>query len=207
MSTNARKVAIPAKRAGSRTSAATTEPQMDLGDVALDALLPGSRISRHFFLHQLTRSEVASRQGIANDLSDPLHLRAAIHLARNVLDRVWDQYGPFTPNSVYRSQALERVLKHKPSSWISTSQHTRGEACDIEIAGTSTLALAQWIEANLAFDQLICECYDPGKGPNSGWVHVSLKPPFIGENRRQRLSYIADGNGGWKYVDGLRASP
>jgi epoxyqueuosine reductase len=55
------------------------------------------------------------------------------------------------------------------------------------------------------FDQIICECYDPRKGPNSGWVHVSLLPPGAGRNRRQVLSYVVDAaSGRLVYVDGLR---
>ena len=113
--------------------------------------------------------------------------------------------GSFTPNSVFRGHPLERALKNKPASWLSTSQHSRGEACDIEIVGKSTLALAEWARDNLTFDQIICECYDPAKGPNSGWVHISLKAPGTGENRRQLLSYIVD-NGKMVYVPGLRAT-
>jgi len=133
-------------------------------------------------------------------------LRAAIHLAREVLQPIRDQFGSFTPNSVFRGHPLERALKNKPATWLSTSQHSRGEACDIEIVGMSTLALANWAKDNLkAFDQIICECYDPAKGPNSGWVHISLKAPGSGENRRQLLSYIAD-HGKMVYVPGLRAT-
>ena len=57
------------------------------------------------------------------------------------------------------------------------------------------------------FDQIICECYDPAKGPNSGWVHISLVPPGRGSNRRQSLSYVMDpATGRLTYVSGLQAS-
>jgi hypothetical protein len=117
-----------------------------------------------------------------------------------------EAFGGFTPNSVFRSQALERSLKGKPSSWISTSQHTEGRACDVEIVAKPTLELARWAATTLPdFDQIICECYDPRKGPNSGWVHVSLLPPGAGRNRRQVLSYVVDAaSGRLVYVDGLR---
>ena len=95
-----------------------------------------------------------------------------------------------------------------PEDWISNSQHTLGYACDIEIAGMPTLDLAQWAAANLPdFDQIICECYDPSQGPNSGWVHISLLPPGAGENRRRPLSYVLDpASGKYVYVDGLQES-
>ena len=131
-----------------------------------------------------------------------------IHLARHVLQPVRDAFGSFTPNSVYRSQSLERALKNKPATWLSTSQHATGEACDIEIVGMATLELAAWARDHLAdFDQIICECYDPRQGPNSGWVHVSLKAPGSGANRRQCLSYVADpASGRLVYVHGLTAT-
>ncbi|MGE0809407.1 MAG: YcbK family protein [Immundisolibacter sp.] len=182
--------------------------QTDLAHLSLAALDPNDLIAPNFRLYELTRSELAARLGVENDFASDRELRAAVHLAREVLQRLRDAFGAFTPNSVYRSQALERRLKNKPSGWLSTSQHTQGCACDVEIVGKSTLELAQWAATNLPdFDQIICECFDPAQGPNSGWVHISLKPPADGPNRRKTLSYIRDPAAGQMvYVDGLRAS-
>lgn len=175
--------------------------QFTLANVSHD-----TRIAPNFLVYELTRSELADRRGIDNHFASDQELRAAIHLAREVLQPIRDKFGSFTPNSVFRGHPLERALKNKPASWLSTSQHSRGEACDIEIVGMSTLALANWAKDNLKdFDQIICECYDPAKGPNSGWVHISLKAPGSGENRRQLLSYIAD-HGRMVYVPGLCAT-
>lgn len=182
----------------------------DLAQVALGALhiagcQPRDKVSPHFRLYELTRSDIASRQGIPNVFPSDAELRAAVHLAREVLEPVRTKFGSFSPNSVFRSQALERALKRKPSSWVSSSQHARGEACDIEIVGVATIALAEWVAAHIkVFDQIICECYDPAKGPNSGWVHVSLRPPGGAPNRRQLLSYVRDPrSGAYCYVPGL----
>jgi hypothetical protein len=178
-----------------------------LENLSLASLTPQDTIAPNFRVYELTRSELASRMGVDNALPGDTELRAAVNLARKVLQPIRDSFGSFTPNSVFRSQALERALKRKPSGWLSTSQHTRGCACDIEIVGKSTLELARWAaDALPEFDQIICECYDPREGPNSGWVHISLKPPGQGVNRRELLSYIRDGNGKWIYVQGLRAS-
>jgi hypothetical protein len=83
----------------------------------------------------------------------------------------------------------------------------RGEACDFEIVGMATLELAAWARDNLDdFDPIICECYGPNKGLNSGWVYVSLCLPGLGSNRRQCLSYVPDPTSGrLVYVDGLQA--
>jgi len=167
---------------------------------------PDDRVSTHFWFGELSRSELADRLGIRNAFTSANQVRSAVYLCRNVLQPMRDEFGAFAPNSVYRCQALERALKKKPASWTSGSQHTAGEACDVNIPGVSTLELAQWAARNLEFDQLICECYDPAKGPNSGWVHVSLRPPGTRENRRQLLSYILDRDRRrYVYVDGLRA--
>lgn len=167
---------------------------------------PEARVSENFWFSELNRSDLADRLGIRNSFTRVKHVRAAVYLCRNVLQPMRDEFGAFSPNSVYRCQALERALKKKPSSWSSNSQHTTGEACDVTIPGVMTLELAQWVARNLEFDQLICECYDPAKGPSSGWVHVSLRPPGTRENRRQLLSYIFDHERRhYVYVDGLRA--
>lgn len=178
-----------------------------LASLRVADLNPEDRIAPNFRLYELSVSELADRRGIDNRIRDDATLRAAVHLARNVLQPIRDAFGGFTPNSVYRSQALERQLKDKPASWISTSQHTEGRACDVEIVAKPTLELARWAKDNLAdFDQIICECYDPRKGPNSGWVHISLVPPGAGVNRRQVLSYVVDAaSGRLVYVSGLQA--
>lgn len=178
-----------------------------LENFTLAELAPQDLIAPNFKLYELTRSDLASRLGVDNGFPSDRELRAAVHLAREVLQRIRKEFGSFTPNSVFRSQALERALKRKPAGWLSTSQHTLGCACDVEIVGKSTLELARWAADNLPqFDQIICECHDPREGPNSGWVHISLRPPKQGENRRQLLSYIRAG-GRWVYVPGLQASP
>lgn len=176
--------------------------------IRLAGLALDTRIAPNFTVRELVRSETAARRGIDNRFASEAELHAAIHLAREVLQPIRAAFGPLTPNSVYRSQALERALKGKPSTWISTSQHTNGEACDVEIPGVPTLELARWAAENLkSFDQIICECYDPREGPNSGWVHVSLKHGRPATNRRQLLSYVRDpASGRLVYVQGLQPS-
>lgn len=193
-----------------RQPAATSTPDHSatpLNEISLNGLDPQTLIAPNFRLYELSRSELALRRGIGNSFASDGELRAAIHLARQVLQPIRETFGAFSPNSIYRSQALERALKNKPATWLSTSQHTKGEACDIEIVGQATLALAIWARDHLVdFDQIICECYDPRQGPNSGWVHISLKAPGSGSNRRQCLSYIADpASGQLVYVQGLQA--
>lgn len=199
--------AQPTPPARSRSAIPTVDRKnAPISEFTLANIRHDTRIAPNFLLYELTRSELADRRGIPNTFPTDRELRAAIHLAREVLQPIRNRFGSFTPNSVFRGHPLERALKNKPASWLSTSQHARGEACDIEIVGMSTLALANWAKDHLKdFDQIICECYDPAKGPNSGWVHISLKAPGSGENRRQLLSYIAS-QGRMVYVPGLRGT-
>ncbi|MDO8596102.1 MAG: D-Ala-D-Ala carboxypeptidase family metallohydrolase [Sulfuricaulis sp.] len=181
----------------------------DLTQISWDAFPadagPDDRVSADFKFYELTRSETATRLRIDNSFPSTRELRAAVFLCRNVLQPVRVSLGRFSPNSVFRCQELERALKKKRADWVSKSQHTLGQACDIEIPGMATLELAEWVTKNLEFDQVICECYDPAKGPNSGWVHVSIVPPGLGENRKASLSYVVDpATGKYVYVKGLK---
>jgi hypothetical protein len=176
-----------------------------LEDLHLVELDPQDRIAPNFRVYELSRSEVADRLGIDNRLPDDSVLRAAVRLAREVMQPMRQKFGRFSPNSVYRCQELERVLKRRPPGWISTSPHTGGWAGDLRIPGKATLYVAQWAADHLAdFDQVVCECCDPRQGPSSGWVHVTLCPPGRGASRRERLSYVLDTRTlRWVYVPGL----
>lgn len=186
----------------------TDHSKTPINELRLESLAPQDLIAENFHLCELTRSELASRLNVNNTFFSDRELQAAVNLTREILQPIRAAFGSFTPNSVFRSHALERVLKHKPSGWLSTSQHTQGCACDIEIVGKSTLELAQWAADTLPdYDQIICECYDPREGPNSGWVHLSLKAPGQGVNRKEQLSYVRDKRSGkWVYIQGLKAS-
>jgi hypothetical protein len=150
----------------------------DLTTLSWDRLdvdvIPRDQVSANFAVYELTRSETADRLAIDNSFPSPAELRSAVHLCRNVLQPVRDQFGRFSPNSVYRSQDLERAIKKKRRPWVSTSQHTKGQACDIEVAGIPTMDLARWVSENIDFDQLICECFNPVKGPNMSWTRVGV---------------------------------
>jgi Peptidase M15 len=166
---------------------------------------PDDLVSPHFTFYELTKSELAARLGIDNSFPGVKEARAAVFLCRNVMEPVREQFGPYSPNSVFRGQDLERALKKKRSDWVSKSQHTLGQACDIEVPNLPNAELAHWVIDNLEFDQVILECYNPKEGPNSGWVHISCLPPDQVTNRRQVLSYVWDRREqDYVYVDGLR---
>lgn len=160
-------------------------------------------VSRNFRLYELTRSDIALRHGIDNRILDERILRNAVRLVRHVAQPIRDEFGPYRPNSLYRCQDLERVLKKKPDHWESRSQHVVGEAIDSEVAGVPNADLARWVRDNLEFDQLILECYNPDLGPDSGWVHISYSGE--GKNRGEVLSLVKGHGGGYVYVPGIVA--
>ncbi len=148
----------------------------------VSASLRSDKLSPHFTLGEMIRSETAERQGIDN--MPPAEVIPKLqHLCTTLLEPIREHFArPFRPNSGYRSEALNRAIGGSP-----TSQHCRGEAVDIEIHGVSNFELAAWIRDNLDFDQVILECYRPGE-PNSGWGHVSLKE-VSEDNRAIALTY------------------
>ena len=160
--------------------------------------LPTDWIANSFIVGELTKSDLAARHGINNWFRTDAQLQSAVFTCRCVLQPIRAGLGPFVPNSVFRSQALERALKKKPTTWRSTSQHTLGQAADIEIPGMSNYDLADWINKYLkTWDQLIVE-FCSANDPSAGWVHISIRA--YGKNRQEVLSF--DGK---NYLPGLRA--
>lgn len=169
---------------------------------------PDDLVSAHFRFCELTVSETCERLLLDNAFPEAAVCCCAVYLCREVMEPVYRKFGPYIPNSVYRSQALERALKKMPGTWVSASQHTLGQACDIQVPGVSNMKLATWIAESLDFDQLILECHNAARGQDSGWVHVSIVPPGMGTHRRNVLSYVMDPDANqYVYVDGLRETP
>ena len=152
------------------------------------------KISEHFSLQELTKSQTGERLGIDNLPSDA-HLASLTLLCERVLEPIRAHYGqPVHINSGYRGPKLNKAV-----GGAATSQHCKGEAADIEVAGVANGDLANWIETNLDYDQLILECYKQGVS-DSGWVHVSYK---AAGNRKQELTATVVG-GKMTYKEGIR---
>jgi hypothetical protein len=154
------------------------------------------RLAKNFSLYEFTRSQYASRKGIANNPSSD-EVEALRNLAQNVLQPIRDHFGKAVNiSSGFRCKKLNKAI-----GGSTTSQHTKGEAADIEIFGVDNLELARWISRNLPFDQLILEYYDVNDGPNSGWVHVSFK------KSGNRNAVLTKNRGERGYQVGLPPSP
>ena len=147
------------------------------------------KLSENFSLQELTKSQTAERKGIDNTPSAE-HQENLKSLCTHVLQPVRDHFGQVVSvSSGYRSQELCVAIGSK-----TTSQHAKGEAADFEIFGVSNKELADYINENLEYDQLILE-YWKESDPNSGWVHCSFSQ---NQKRRQYLKATKI-NGATKY--------
>lgn len=127
-------------------------------------------LTKNFTLSEMTKSETALRKGLNNDPTQDV-ISALQTLAVNVLQPIRDHYGVGVKvNSGYRSPEVNASV-----GGSKTSDHCKGQAADIEIAGVANKELALYIRDNLEYTQLILEAYTEGV-PDSGWVHVSYDP-------------------------------
>ena len=137
------------------------------------------KLSVHFTLEEMTKSQTASRKGIDNTPTQEVVENLKL-LCENVLEKIRNHFGrPLTVNSGYRGPKLNKAI-----GGAKNSQHMTGQAADIEIAGMDNKILFCWIRDNLDYDQLILEFHKEGV-PDSGWVHVSWNSSG---NRKQVLT-------------------
>lgn len=123
------------------------------------------KLSEHLELSEVIRSESAKRNGISN-MPTAEHIENFKILATKVFEPIREHFGvPIRISSGYRSAELNKCV-----GGSSTSQHSSGEAIDIDQDQTTITnkQVFEYIRNNLAFDQLINEF-------NYAWVHVSYK--------------------------------
>ena len=150
------------------------------------------QLSKHFKLHEFEKSATAIRLGIKNKAGAG-DIKNLGDLCYEILEPVRAKFDekPVIITSGFRSEELCEAIKSSK-----TSQHTKGQAVDFEIAGVSNLEVALWIQNNCNFDQLILEFWkEEDNDPNSGWVHCSF---VEGSNRKQVLTF-----NGKEYTNGL----
>jgi hypothetical protein len=151
------------------------------------------QLSKNLSLSEMIRSESAKRNGI-NNMPTEEHTANMRKLAMNVFQPIREYFNvPIHISSGYRSSALNASIKGASK----TSQHSTGEAIDIDMDGTSitNLEVFNWIKNNLIFDQLIFEF---GNEKNPDWVHVSYESS--GKQRKQILKAIKK-NGKTSYIN------
>jgi hypothetical protein len=139
-------------------------------------------ISKYFTLQQLTVSATAKKKKIDNTPSESAQ-KNLTRLATTILDPAFEQFGTsIVIHSGFRSEKLNKAV-----GGVSKSQHSAGEAVDFEFNNVSNKTLANWIIDNCEYDQCILEFFNPEEGPNSGWVHVSLRES--GNRHQQLIAY------------------
>jgi hypothetical protein len=150
-------------------------------------------LSKNLTLAEMIRSESAKRAGINNNAAKE-HIENMKLLASNIFQPIRDHFKkPIHISSGYRSKALNDSIKGTSK----TSQHSSGEAMDIDMDNTdiTNAQIFDYIKNNLNFDQLIWEF---GTDKNPDWVHVSYES--TGKQRKQILKAIKK-NGKPSYIN------
>jgi hypothetical protein len=150
------------------------------------------KISEHLDLSELIRSESAKRNGISN-MPTEAHIANLKLLAEKIFEPIRNNFRcPIHVSSGYRSKELNANI-----GGATTSQHSSGEAIDLDMDGTpngvTNKMIFDYIYKNLDFDQLIWEF---GTNENPDWVHVSYES--TGKQRKQVLKAYKE-NGKTKY--------
>jgi NADH dehydrogenase FAD-containing subunit len=149
------------------------------------------QLSKNLSLAEVVRSESAKRNGISNTPTKE-HLANLVSIALNVFQPIRDHFlVPIHISSGYRSLALNKAV-----GGSNTSQHSKGQALDIDMDGTkiTNKQIFDFIKDNIEFDQLIWEF---GTDKNPDWVHVSYAK---GKNRKQILKAVRR-NGKTSYIN------
>lgn len=139
------------------------------------------RLSEHFTLEEMTRSQLAARHGIDNtpndmQLENLKTLAKGMELVRTKLDSL-----PIIISSGFRCEDLNDLLGSKR-----TSAHIAGLACDFTCDRYSHVGRVFEVlaESSIPYQQLIYEY--------SSWIHVAF-PPEGEEPRRQTLVIDREG--------------
>ena len=152
-------------------------------------------LTKNFTLEEMIKSETALRHGMDNTPGEN-EIGNLKLLCEKVLQPVRDHFGKGVKvNSGFRHPDVNAKV-----GGSRTSDHTRGQASDIEIPGVPNAELAEWIKDNLEFRQLILEFYTPGV-PDSGWVHVS----YVAEDNKKEVLTATRKDGKTVYLPGLVA--
>lgn len=146
---------------------------IECGNYKVDPIDYGQSLSANFTIRNLSIGAVFAHNIVPqNGLSVSDIICNLKGLAENILEPLRVRYPGFRINSGFRKGT-------------GTSQHNKGMACDLQWANFSPAdytPVAEWMRANLPFDQLIFE------HGNSIWIHVSYNRT-AGKQRGAILTY------------------
>jgi zinc D-Ala-D-Ala carboxypeptidase len=128
-------------------------------------------LSAHVTLKEFQASGLATLRGIKNEMS-----ATQIESAKLLCENVFEPLRLYLNTPIKISSGFRSVQLNKMIGGSATSQHTKGEAMDLQINAKGF----NFIKDKLMFDQLIWEF---GNDEQPSWVHVS----FSSRNRKQVL--------------------
>lgn len=132
------------------------------------------KLGKYFSLDELT----VTHQKL-NNTPGLLEIQKLKLLVQNLLDPVREMYdSPIYVSSGFRSLTLNKAVGGATKL---ISQHTKGEAADID--GVDNAKLFNFIRDHFDFDQLI---WEEGNNLQPAWIHVSYKAKG---NRQQILKF------------------
>lgn len=124
--------------------------------------------SKNFTYEELIASSIANRLGLDNTPS-PQQKASLRKLTKEILQPIRDKWDkPIIVTSGFRSTKVNKAV-----GGVSTSQHCKGEACDLKVGGVSEnrklfeLIVQMIKNKEIEVGQLINEY-------NYSWIHVSL---------------------------------
>ena len=137
------------------------------------------KLTKHFTLEEFSHSSNAKARGIDNTVPEKL-IPALRNLCERVLEPLREQVKErVIISSGYRCPALNKAVGGK-----NTSQHMKGEACDIYIEDKEKLRKWFAILMDGDFDQLI---FERNRRTGRCWIHVSCKADS--EQNRHQVIY------------------
>ena len=136
-------------------------------------------LTKHFTLEEFSFSSTAKSRGINNTV--PLQFIPSLrNLCEKVLEPLRERVKePVIISSGYRCPALNKAVGGK-----NTSQHMKGEACDISMEDKEKLRKWFAILMDGDFDQLI---FERNRKTGRCWIHVSCKTDS--EQNRHQVIY------------------
>ena len=140
------------------------------------------KLTEHFSLQEMLRSDLAIKYGIKNEPETPEEAEEVkknlVAICTKILEPLREyMQQPIYINSAYRCKKLNKIL-HSSSP---TSQHLTGSAVDIRISSVEQMNKMVGFIKTIEFDQLIIE----QNSCESRWLHVSYNR--TGKNRKQVL--------------------
>jgi hypothetical protein len=128
-------------------------------------------LSAHVTLAEFENSSTATTHGINNKMN-----KSQIASAKLLCENVFEPLRIHLNTPIQISSGFRSLQVNKMIGGSKTSQHTKGEAMDLQIGAKGF----NFIKDKLQFDQLIWEF---GNDENPSWVHVS----YSSKNRKQVL--------------------